>query len=314
MSRRPPAVISSVPEGYAIHRSIVRDGYWLAALDLADNLKAPAPPDAKLPATIQRSVQTVRVRATQAVQFVGVESAKPVGESEYEVQVQLPGGFGVAWAEPLAVSAGHAVGSVPAVGTAHDRLSGVVYAVTEKANVAAAPACPTSQETSMTWLLKLPAEPQRLVFEYGSDHGYGDGANYVVRVNGRQLWKEYRPQVSPDPEEAKAHKAPPPGSGAVDLSAYAGQTVILELAFNPHTAFISETHVWRQPHLEARLLNILEYRPPQSKDLRCRIVRNVQLYCVQRSLHRPAPGQRADLDVAGRDMRTIRPHSEINQP
>jgi len=49
-------------------------------------------------------------------------------------------------------------------------------------------------------------------FRRAAEAGYGDGAYYMVRVNGRELWKEYRQQMASDPEEAKAHKAPPVAS------------------------------------------------------------------------------------------------------
>ena len=92
--------------------------------------------------------------------------------------------------------------------------------------------------------------PLRLVFNYGTNHGYGDGAFYMVRINGRELWKEYRPQIAPEPGSAEAHKAPPIASATVDLSAYAGQTVIFELANNGNQNGNSETISWGQPRLE----------------------------------------------------------------
>ncbi len=91
---RPPAVISAVPDGYAINRSVVRDGYWLAALDLAENLKTYAAPEAK-EGKVERASKAIRVRASKPVQFLGVESVKQVADGEYELQVALPGGFAV---------------------------------------------------------------------------------------------------------------------------------------------------------------------------------------------------------------------------
>jgi hypothetical protein len=245
---RPLATIASVPEGFAVHRCVARDGYWLAALDRFEDLKAAPAPDAKA-AKVERTSRTLRVRAARPVQFLGVESAKQVAPGEYEVLVALPGAFVAYWSGPASI----AVGDLPAppVATAHDRLNGLVYHRYEKPNLGwfAVGEVP-QQEGAATWLVKLPAEPVRLVFGYGTNHGYGDGANYMVRVNGRELWKEYRPQQSADPEKAKAHEAPPVASAAVDLSSYAGQTVVLELADNGHHSGGSETIGWGQPRLE----------------------------------------------------------------
>lgn len=72
----------------------------------------------------------------------------------------------------------------------------------------------------------------------------------MVRVNGQELWKEYRQQTSSDPEKQKVHEAPPIPSATVDLSAYAGQTVVLELAANGNQSGGSETIAWGQPRFE----------------------------------------------------------------
>ncbi len=52
-------------------------------------------------------------------------------------------------------------------------------------------------------------EPLRSSLRYGTNPGYGDGANCMVRVHGQELWKDYREQSSSDPEKAQAHEAPP---------------------------------------------------------------------------------------------------------
>jgi len=142
---------------------------------------------------------------------------------------------------------------VSPLATAHDRLSGVVCHRYPKPNFAQAPISSAdipAQEATTMWLLKLPPETLRLNFQYGTDHGFCDGANYMVRINGRELWKEYRPQIADEPGATEAHKAPPIASATVDLSAYAGQTVILELANNGHTFGGSETLAWVQPRFE----------------------------------------------------------------
>ena len=77
----------------------------------------------------------------------------------------------------------------------------------------------------------------------------GDGANYMVRVNGREIWKAYRRQTSQDPEKAKEHIAPPIEDAAIDLSTYAGRTVVLELGVNANNGGASETIHRHAPRL-----------------------------------------------------------------
>jgi hypothetical protein len=244
---RPPAVIASVPAGFTIQRSVIRDGYWLASLDRADNWPQRPAPDAPI-ATVERVSHTIRVRATQPVRFTGVESVNEIATGEYEVRVALPGGFGAYWSEPEMVAAGHAFGDPP-TGSAHDRQSGVVFRRYIQPKLSWLPSAQTpEQEVVLTWLLQLPAEPVQLQFQYGTTHGHGDGANYLVRVNGHTLWKARRlQQIAPDKTEA-----PPIESGAVDLSAFAGQTVVFELADNGHRSGGSETRAWVNPKLVAK--------------------------------------------------------------
>jgi len=229
---RPPVTISAAPEGFAICRSVLRDGYWLAGFAAADTLKAAPAPDAPAEAGAL-AVRTLRVRSDRPVRFLGAKSVKALSENEYELQVALPGAVGAFWGEPTAVTTGQVVSTLPALYSGHDRLSGLVYheAQMRPGDLLQPPVGDVpAQEGTVAWLLRLPQQPLRLAFSYGTTHGYGDGANYMVRVNGRELWKAYRRQQSEDPEEAKAHAAPPIPSATVDLAAYAGQTVILELA------------------------------------------------------------------------------------
>jgi len=197
---------------------------------------------------------TLRVRADRPVAFLGVESVRKIGKNEVEVTVKLPGGFACTWVNPSPVEAGHRLGSLPAVCSVHGRAIGLI---SDTRDVDLAPGgfsqpwgVPPGDETSLSWLLKLPSEPVQLALKYGTGHGRGDGANYMVRVNGRELWKAYRRQESEDPEKVKELVAPPIESALIDLSAYAGQPVVLELALNGNLFGISETTEWHAPRLE----------------------------------------------------------------
>jgi hypothetical protein len=257
-AERPPAVISSVPEGFAIGRTVVRDGYWLVHLDTLERLKAvPAPDAPEEPA--KRSLQVVRVRAGKPVTFLGVERAADVGGGEYELTIALPGGFAAVWGEQAtAVSAAKPayLGELPAKVTLQRISSGMLcerhssFSEKGRGSIVHVPSAGLGAEASVTWLLALPKTPLRCMFTYGAAHGYGDGANYMVRVNGRTLWKKYFNETADDPKDAAAHKGRPPIADAVDLSAYAGQTVVLELATNGHYSGGSDIMRWTEPRLD----------------------------------------------------------------
>ncbi len=250
---RPPAVICGLPEGFALHRTLIRDGFWAASIDKVEKLKELPPPDAPTPET-ERAATTLRVRADRPVSFLGAESVREIAGNEYEISVKLPGGIACAWASPSAVEAEHRIGSLPAVCSIHGRATGLISGTRD---VDLAPGgfsqpwgVPPLDETSLAWLLKLPAEPVRLVLRYGTGAGYGDGANYMVRVNGREIWKAYRRQISEEAEKAGENIAPPIEEAVIDLSAHAGQPVVLELALNGNLFGISETTEWHAPRLE----------------------------------------------------------------
>jgi hypothetical protein len=262
---RPPAVICDMPEGFAMHRTLIRDGYWAASIAEVENLMEVPPPEAPEPET-ERAAATLRVRADRPVSFLGVESVREIAGKEYEVTVKLPGGFACTWDQPSPVETGHRLGSLPAVCSIHGRATGLISG-TRDADLAPGGfsqpwGVPPGDETSLAWLLTLPAEPVRLALRYGTGHGYGDGANYMVRVNGCEIWKAYRRQISEEAEKAQKNIAPPIGEAVIDLSEYAGQPVVLELALNGNLFGISETTEWHTPRLEA-IVEPNEAREPE---------------------------------------------------
>ena len=99
-------------------------------------------------------------------------------------------------------------------------------------------------EGSVCWLVELPIEKLELVFRYGSEHAYGDGANYIVRVNGNTLWKEYRREMPRNAKAAAEHIPRPADYGLVELGDYWGQTVVLELTVNGHYSAMSDVAGW----------------------------------------------------------------------
>ncbi len=76
---------------------------------------------------------------------------------------------------------------------------------------------PDHGETVFSWVLKLPATPARLAFTAGlADGSHSSGVILGVRVNGKTQW-------------SWATHTPGWQSGTVDLAAFAGQTVLVQL-------------------------------------------------------------------------------------
>ncbi|MCC6581019.1 MAG: hypothetical protein IT440_11310 [Phycisphaeraceae bacterium] len=269
---RPPAVIASVPEGMAVLRHVVRDGYWIAQVGPVD-IQIPPPMDspAKLDAEAVKQapgnliteaapnkadetkpatrIGQVIVKASLPIHVLGATSVAEQGSNQRDVGINLPGTIVVAWDQPITVTPGASLLDLPTTYSVHDRKTGLVYQRGQPRKQG--PTLdhyignPPAQEGVMCWLLQLPKEPVKLSFDYGTLHGYGDGAEYCVRVNGGEIWQAYRTQeVSSDPEKAKDHIALPIESAVVDLTPYAGQMISLELAVNGHQWGGSETMSW----------------------------------------------------------------------
>ena len=256
--QRPPVVISGVPEGYAIARAVVRDDYWMAQLDTHERLKTVPAPDAPVE-TPEQSQQVIRVRAAGPVKFFGVEQATDRGNGEHELTVNLPDGFVAVWGEePTAIPDAEPtwLGELPAEVSMQRINSGVPcerdskFYEKSRGGIRHRPGASLQAEGTVTWLLALPKTPLRCAFTYGTGHGYGDGANYMIRVNGDTLWKRHFSETADDPKDAAAHKGRPPIADTLDLSAYAGQNVVLELATNGHHSGGSDIMRWAQPRLE----------------------------------------------------------------
>lgn len=255
--RRPTVSITQIPEGMFIARCVVRDGFWLAGIAAAKTRdgKEPAP-----------SLQTVRVRSAEPnVSFCGVESVRKLGEGEYELRATLPGGFGAYWTAPAKLLAGTRLGTIPALNTVQRRDSGLVsqYGPAIKGEVFQQQdgAPENGEEGTIAYLVTVPeigGDDQHihrsyLVFQYGSGHPYGDGANYFVRVNGRTVWKRYRPEQGPRNPQKPGEPVPIPlTTGAVSLEKYAGQTIVLELAADGNRTGVSESIKWHGVRLESK--------------------------------------------------------------
>ena len=251
---RPPVTLCALPGGYVVDRTVLRDGYLTMHLDTAEQAKALLPPDAPV-ATSKQSVQTLRVRAKGEVRFLGAEQVTPKGGGEYEVSVKLPGGFSACWAAPTTVPDGTVyLGEIPAAATLQRKATGVLCLRDgglrmQRGEIVHNPGAALEAEGTVDWLLTLPAQPVRCAFKYGAAHGYGAGGDYVVRVNGVTLWKKYFNETADDPKDAQAHKPRPAIADTVDLSAYAGQTVVLELAEGGRFGG-SDVMRWDAPRLE----------------------------------------------------------------
>ena len=252
---RPPVVISALPDNFAIDRTVVRDSFWTVHIDGVESLKTIPAPDAS-PPNPKQHIYRVCIRATKDVKFVGVEKATAQGHGQYELHVKLPGSFGVYWSEPQSMTAGTTLlGKLPSKATLQRISNGLLCQRSSDARITAEeivhdPGAAMEAEGTVDWLLTLPKEPLRCAFHYGAEHGYGDGANYMVRINGKTLWKRYFNETADDPKDAQAHKPRSAIADTIDLSAYAGQTIVLELATNGHYSAGSDIMRWRTPRLE----------------------------------------------------------------
>jgi len=254
--QRPPVTISSVPEGWFIRRSLIRDGFWLDTFDRL-NGKKPAAASADVPVT-------VRVCSTgPEVSFAGSSSVKKHGKNEFEVVVRQPGGLVAYWTDPELFEYGTLLSEFSAVNTVSRRDTGIISQTgrplrkgmpvfsQEDGSVQA------NEEGNIAWLVRIPefgveldGQPF-LVFKYGTDHAYGDGANYIVRVNGEQRWKRYRPQIVETKKPDGEREAPPLKTGVANLKKYAGEVVVLELAVDGNRTDVSETIRWHHPMLKS---------------------------------------------------------------
>ena len=250
-AERPPVVISKLPEGFAVENFVIRDGFWVARIDTIENLKRVPKPDAPIPKRTTKLCK-VRLRGTKPAQFHGVESSRKLGKDEYEVEVALPGGLAASWVPPVRPNIGDMITKFPAKLTYQVRDTGVLIhrrGTVRGRRIQYSGGADFNSEGTVCWLLELPLERGELLFRYGSEHAYGDGANYMVRVNGRTLWKEYRREVPRNPRAAAEHVSIPAEIGLVELEDYWGQTVVLELTVNGHHSAVSDVAGWRDVKL-----------------------------------------------------------------
>jgi hypothetical protein len=249
---RPPVTITEVPSDAFIRRCLIRDGFWLTTFGQRDKGGNDGP-------------ITVRVRSDEKnVSFCGAQDVRKLGKNEYEVTVRPGDGLAAYWSEPDMLEYGTALADLPAVNTISRRDSGLISRYGGrfhgKAVINQQDGSPTAnEEGNLAWLVRVPefaleldARPW-LVFRYGTKHAYGDGANYMVRVNGRTCWKRYRPQVSGETTEAGEPLAPKIKTGAIDLSDFEGEVVVLELVVDGHGVGTSETIAWHRPTLKSKI-------------------------------------------------------------
>jgi hypothetical protein len=235
----PAATICALPAGTTLTRCLNGDGYWVASIGFEHPVEKAA-------------AYTVRVRGAKVL-FAGVEAVKALPNEEYEVTVTLPGAFAAYWKAPAALKLGGGLTPLPAQlmlyrGAGVESSRGTIV----RKGTALQPPCGTpelGEEGALTWLVTLPEEPQYLVFQFGSGIPAGDGAHYSVRVNGRTLWERDREELAATFEERKTNTPVKPKTGAVDLEAYVGQPVVLELAAHGRKSGDGDVISWDAPVL-----------------------------------------------------------------
>jgi len=96
---------------------------------------------------------------------------------------------------------------------------------------------PSQGQTQLDWGLTLPAAPCRLHFRYGVREG-GESVHFAVVVNGETLWSAAMPKPAGWQE------------AAVDLSRWAGQTILLRLVTDSDGPNNCDWAWWGEPMLE----------------------------------------------------------------
>ncbi len=248
---RCPVTITSIPEGVHISRTVVRDGFWVVNLAFHDAKAEP------------REI-TVRVRTAgpDVLGFCGAAASKKISPIEHEVKVSIPGGLGTYWIDPGPSGESANLLDLLSQYTVHTRSSGLVARYAKKSRggtLFRAPSpMPRIEEGTMPWLFSIPDflldDKLFLQFTYGSGHPYGDGANYMVRINGKQVWKRYRPEQGPplDKDHPDKPSPVPLQSGQVDLTPWLGQTVVMELVCDGAGSPVSEAIIWHRPRISSK--------------------------------------------------------------
>jgi hypothetical protein len=250
--QRPPVTICAVPAGFAIKRTVVRDGFWIAELDLLSRLAKGVPDNTAPIEKPARTAEVVRVRGGAVpVKFTGVESVKELPNHEYDVTVKLPGGFGAYWTQPARLKKDVAISQTPALNTVHRRDTGLVVSYEGQVKgdgFSQQDGMPQKhEEGTVPWLVDVPMDLNWLLFKYGGEHAFGDGAVYMVRVNGKTVWKRLQPASIGFNKEKGEPIAAPAKWGAIDLRPYQNQAIMIELAVNGNHSEVSEVIRWQQP-------------------------------------------------------------------
>lgn len=242
---RPKVTISSLPEGVYLKSCTVREGYWVTLF------ASTVPPGKGAKQPVEPVEIKLQVKAEGVVpRFAGARSVKKLGEGVYEVNASLPGGLGAYWTEPVEPVMNAALGGIPALNTIHRRDTGL--AVSAGAPVRGTSFNPSAgkiiqnEEGRVLWLLRVPVDANWFLFKCGAQAANGDGCNYMVRINGKQVWKEHCPSNLGEDSKGEVLRAPQK-EGAVDLRPYQDQAIVLELAIDGYHSEISETTLWTFP-------------------------------------------------------------------
>lgn len=99
---------------------------------------------------------------------------------------------------------------------------------------------PSDGQTVLTWLLKLPDDPVSLRTYAGlKDNAGAEGVGFAIAVNGKVLWSH-------------STRTPSWRRATVDLTRWAGQTVVLDLISDSRGASFCDWACWGEPVIAAR--------------------------------------------------------------
>lgn len=230
---RPEIVISALPEGVMITRTLSANGYWLVDLQTADGKPATG---------------TVRVTTSKNVLFCGAKNSKPAAGG-YELTLGLPGTLCAYWGKP--VSGYELYTQMPELSIfsfpAGLKLREGKVERKEKALLPPAGVPEYGDVVSMSWLLDVPADAPWFFCKFGTgEKVVNSGVEYRVLVNGKPMWTRVRKEVE-IPYPGATAKTNPVKYGGINMSDYAGSVVVLELVTAADGTAANNEAVWNGP-------------------------------------------------------------------
>lgn len=263
-AKKPEVIISKLPEGVVIRRTLHGKGFWMVDLEPANytppvassvengsEVKAKNVLD-KPPVSASAQI-TLEVRGSiKGISFSGaqkVESGQPT-----RITLNVPGSLAAYWQAPFNGSELHL--QPPAVNiirAPQGLATGNALAQIKDAALTPPLGCPEyGDATSLAWLIEIPPDLNWLFFKFGlGKTNLNTGVQYTVRCNGKPLWTRLRLENGSLVKGEKS-KIYPVRFGGVNLNNYAANVVVLELISTPQGTALNNEALWSRPQFYER--------------------------------------------------------------